>query len=46
VSVSTYIALSIGCLMNNELEKMWKETAVTYFRAISQHYSGRTEENF
>jgi hypothetical protein len=31
--------------VNDELEKMLKEAVVVYFKALSQHFPGGTEEN-
>jgi hypothetical protein len=31
--------------MNDELERMWEEVVVNYFKALSRHSPGRTEEN-
>jgi hypothetical protein len=31
--------------MNNELENIWKETGVTYFKILAQHLPGETKEN-
>jgi hypothetical protein len=33
-----------GLLMNNELERMQKEVAVTYFKTLSWHLQGGTEK--
>jgi hypothetical protein len=30
----------------NELEKMWKELVMAYFKALSWHLLGRIEENY
>jgi hypothetical protein len=30
---------------NDELEKMWKEVSIEYFKVLSQHLSERTKEN-
>jgi hypothetical protein len=35
----------IECLMNNELEKIWKEAVTAYFKVLSQHLPEDTEEN-
>jgi hypothetical protein len=35
----------IGRLMNNELERIWKDTAVAYFKVLSQHLHGGTGVN-
>jgi len=32
--------------VNGELERMWKDAVVAYFRALSLHLPGGTEENF
>jgi hypothetical protein len=32
-------------MINDELERMWKEAAVTHFNTLSQNSSGRSEEN-
>jgi hypothetical protein len=37
------IALNECMLMNNELEAMWKEAAVAWFKALSRHLPGTTE---
>jgi hypothetical protein len=31
--------------MNNELERVWKEAIVTYFKILPRHLTGGTEEN-
>jgi hypothetical protein len=31
--------------VNDELEKMWKEVIVDYFKAISQNFCGGTKDN-
>jgi hypothetical protein len=31
--------------MSVESEEMWKETAVVYFKALSQNFNGESEEN-
>jgi hypothetical protein len=31
--------------MNNELERMWKEAVMTYFKVLSQKMPGGTEGN-
>jgi hypothetical protein len=31
--------------VNGELERMWKDAVVAYFRALSLHLPGGTEEN-
>jgi hypothetical protein len=31
--------------VNDELENMLKEAVVVYFKALSQHFPGGTEEN-
>jgi hypothetical protein len=31
--------------MVNEFERIWKETAMGYFKVLSEHLSGETEEN-
>jgi hypothetical protein len=31
--------------MKNYLERVWMEVVVAYFKALSQHYHGRTEES-
>jgi hypothetical protein len=31
--------------VNNELDKMWKEAVMIYFKVLSQHLLGGTEEN-
>jgi hypothetical protein len=35
----------IRWLMNNELEKMWKEAVVAWFEILSENFSWGTEEN-
>jgi hypothetical protein len=35
----------IQSLMNNELERIWKEAEVAYFTAPPPHLPGGTEEN-
>jgi hypothetical protein len=30
----------IGLLMNNEVERIWKESAVAYYRGVSRHLAG------
>jgi hypothetical protein len=32
-------------IVNDELERMWKEVAVAYFKVLSYHLLGGTEEN-
>jgi hypothetical protein len=32
--------------MNNELQRMWKEAVMTYFKVLFQHLPRRTEENY
>jgi hypothetical protein len=32
-------------IMNNELERKWEEVVVAYFKVLSQHLPGGTEEN-
>jgi hypothetical protein len=34
----------IGLLMNDELERIWKKAVLVYFKLLSQHLSGGTEE--
>jgi hypothetical protein len=34
-----------GRLVNNELERMWKEGDVVYFEILYKHLSGGSEEN-
>jgi hypothetical protein len=31
-------------LVNNELEKLYQEAAVTYLKVVTQHCCGRTKE--
>jgi len=31
--------------INNEFKFMWKEAVTAYFKVLSQHLNGRTEEN-
>jgi hypothetical protein len=31
--------------MNDEFERMWKEAVTDYFKVLSRHSSGGTEEN-
>jgi len=31
--------------INNKLKYMWKETVMAYFKVLSQHLNGGTEEN-
>jgi hypothetical protein len=35
----------IARLINNELERMWKEAIVAKFKVLSRHLPGGTEEN-
>jgi hypothetical protein len=32
-------------MVNNELEKMYKEVVVTYIKLVSRNVPGKTEEN-
>jgi hypothetical protein len=34
----------VGWFVNNELERMWKETVVAYFKALTQHSRERESE--
>jgi hypothetical protein len=34
-----------GSQANDELERMWKGAGMTYFKVLSQHFHGGTEEN-
>jgi hypothetical protein len=43
VSSSYYVALNYGT--NNELEKIWKEVVLTYFKVLSWHLIEATEKN-
>jgi hypothetical protein len=36
----------IGCLMDNELEGMWKEAVVALLKVLFRHLPGGTEENY
>jgi hypothetical protein len=31
--------------MNNDLERIWKETVLAYLKVLSRHFDRRTEEN-
>jgi hypothetical protein len=31
--------------MNDELEMVWKEAVVAYFKVLSRHFPGGTDEN-
>jgi hypothetical protein len=35
----------IGLLMNNELERVWKETVIAVFKVLFRHLPGGTEES-
>jgi hypothetical protein len=35
----------IGWLMNNHLERIWKEVVMAYLKVLSWHLPGGTEEN-
>jgi hypothetical protein len=41
-SSSAYIALNDCVIVNNELEMMWKESAVTLLKVLSQYFPGGT----
>jgi len=32
--------------INDELDRMWKEVVVAYFKVISQHVRRRSDENY
>jgi hypothetical protein len=34
-----------GWIMSGQLERMWKESVVTYFEALFRNFFGETEEN-
>jgi hypothetical protein len=34
-----------GWLPNNELERMWEETVMAYFKVLSRNFLGETKEN-
>jgi hypothetical protein len=41
-----YCRVTYGSMpVNDELEVMWKQFVVDYFKVISQYLAGRTEEN-
>jgi hypothetical protein len=42
--ISDYIVSNERMIVNNELERMWKEAAVALFKELSRHLTGRTEE--
>jgi len=44
VSNSKYTLLNNWMLVNNELEKLYQEAAVTYLKVVTQHFCGRTKE--
>jgi hypothetical protein len=44
-SISDYIASNKRMIVNNELERMWKETVVAQFKVLSRHLPGGTEGN-
>jgi hypothetical protein len=35
----------IGCLINNELERIWNVATVVYFKIVSRRLPRETEEN-
>jgi hypothetical protein len=45
VSSSVCAASNVLIINKNELEGMWKETAITLFNILSQHFLGVTEEH-
>jgi hypothetical protein len=45
VSKSNRVASTVGWLVNNELERIWKEPVVAYFDVVSRNLPGGTREN-
>jgi hypothetical protein len=43
--ISEYTQSSGRMLANDELERIWKEVVVTYFKVIFRHLPGETEGN-
>jgi hypothetical protein len=44
-NISDYIASNERMIVNNELERMWKEAVVAKFMVLSRHLPGGTKEN-
>jgi hypothetical protein len=44
-SKSDYIISKDKMIVNNELERIWKETVVVQFKILPQHLPEMTEEN-
>jgi hypothetical protein len=44
-SKSDYIASNERMIVNNELERKWKEAVVAQFKVLSRHLPGGTKEN-
>jgi hypothetical protein len=36
----------IGWLMTNELERIWKEVVMAYYKVLSQHLPGECDEDY
>jgi hypothetical protein len=45
LSVSEYMASNERLIVNNELEMMWKEAVVAFFKLLSWNLPGGTEVN-
>jgi hypothetical protein len=45
ISISGYIVLDESMPVSDELERMWKEAVMAYFKVLSRHFPGGTEEN-
>jgi hypothetical protein len=45
VTSSDNVASNDRMISEYELERIWKEAAMTYFKVLSWHLSGGTEEN-
>jgi len=41
-----YVRRMISMIVNDELEMMWKEVTMAYYKVLSQHLRGGTEKTF
>jgi hypothetical protein len=46
VSNPDYVQLNDSMIVDNQLERIWKEAIDTYFKVLSQHLHGVTEEDY